>query len=164
MWIVSIFIVIEIYSEDVQFAESGRRSMSFNLYCNRNLFRDGVGTLFIVPRTVSIFIVIEIYSESAVCSRRAGSVSGFNLYCNRNLFRVLDMSHSPTSTLGFNLYCNRNLFRVHPVCGIIPRVCVSIFIVIEIYSETCTAIETRSRVCFNLYCNRNLFRVWMKQN
>ena len=37
---VSIFIVIEIYSENTGFSVLVKSPKSFNLYCNRNLFRE----------------------------------------------------------------------------------------------------------------------------
>ena len=40
------------------------RVFGFNLYCNRNLFRDALLTGEQAVTYVSIFIVIEIYSES----------------------------------------------------------------------------------------------------
>ena len=108
--------------------------MSFNLYCNRNLFRAAYNLLIDFALNVSIFIVIEIYSELhtqillAVC------------FC-------------------FNLYCNRNLFRVFGAFIIPPDINVSIFIVIEIYSEFLFApLPQQCFLGFNLYCNRNLFR------
>ena len=61
---VSIFIVIEIYSEFVLIFHI-TCCRGFNLYCNRNLFRVCGRTGYDIPveSAVSIFIVIEIYSE-----------------------------------------------------------------------------------------------------
>ena len=109
---VSIFIVIEIYSEKA-LAELDNQKKSFNLYCNRNLFRVTM-RYYQKPNTairVSIFIVIEIYSELVMHQYQA-QYDRFNLYCNRNLFRVT-VVHTNAKT--------------HKV---------SIFIVIEIYSES----------------------------
>ena len=93
---------------------------SFNLYCNRNLFRAKVdfkqGKGFNLYCNRNLFRVI--FSQMR-----------FNLYCNRkrivSIFIVIEwLNAKPTAS--FNLYCNRNLFRV-----IFPRGATN---PIEIYS------------------------------
>ena len=109
--IVSIFIVIEIYSEFPHDIYDFFGKGCFNLYCNRNLFRVQTVHLTHLQLSVSIFIVIEIYSESKA-PYSLDSLCLVSIFIVIEIYSELLLSLSAVPCMRcFNLYCNRNLFR-----------------------------------------------------
>ena len=108
---VSIFIILEFYSDfSLVFCwEYG--SNGFNLYYFRILFRQFYDDLEGVTENVSIFIILEFYSDFAQ-NLDEGEANSFNLYYFRILFRRRNLGGGMRRRWSFNLYYFRILFRL----------------------------------------------------